>query len=93
MAYFLKRSTYVAYVMCSKKWLDDAISDGKISYEEISKREPIGEGSFGKVYLAECNSIPEKIVLKEKDIFYAFIKEVIINTEFQQVKYSIGINL
>ncbi|CAG8639069.1 7366_t:CDS:2, partial [Ambispora gerdemannii] len=44
-------------------WLDDAISDGKI-HEEISKRESIGEGSSGKVYLAECSSIAEKIVLK-----------------------------
>ncbi|CAG8528303.1 1731_t:CDS:2 [Ambispora gerdemannii] len=75
----------------SKKWLDNAISDGeihKISYETISKGEHIGEGSFGKVYLAKCTSISEKIVLKKikkchikgKDSFDAFIKELKIHS-------------
>ncbi|CAG8486743.1 2144_t:CDS:2 [Ambispora leptoticha] len=76
------------------KWLDDAISDGKIHkipFEEITKRETIGIGSFGTVYLADCKSITEKIVLKkvkkchikEKDSFFAFIKELKIHSNLE----------
>ncbi|CAG8568914.1 2011_t:CDS:2 [Ambispora gerdemannii] len=81
----------------SQEWFDDAIFDGtiqKIPYEEISKGKLIGEGGFGKVYLAECNSIAEKIVLKkirkchikekEKDILFAFIKELKIHSNLEQ---------
>ncbi|CAG8528283.1 1730_t:CDS:2 [Ambispora gerdemannii] len=77
----------------SKKWLDDAISEGKIhqiTYDQITKIENIGEGSFGKVYSAECDLFSEKIVIKkikkchikekEKDKFYAFIKELKIHS-------------
>ncbi|CAG8471547.1 11994_t:CDS:2 [Ambispora gerdemannii] len=80
-----------------EEWFDDAISDGKIRkipHEEISKGKLLSDGSFGKVYLAECNSIPEKIVLKkikkchikekEKDILFAFIKELKIHSNLDQ---------
>ncbi|CAG8471481.1 11991_t:CDS:2 [Ambispora gerdemannii] len=80
-----------------EKWFDDAISDGKIRripHETISKGKLIGEGGFGKVYLAECNSMTEKIVLKkirkchikekEKDILFAFIKELKIHSNLEQ---------